>query len=177
MLNRILKRAVIHERYEQAGRLKDELQSLNTLLMQVRALYARAHARSHTICLHHQRACQRLSKACVQNVHICCWQHGRASFVLPSLHAMRLLGGHAIPTSASWWQALETKRTDRQALVCVCVCGGGGLAGAGEQRAGAGGGVARADGHVGVAPAAPQPHVKRPPRARAHSHARACGCT
>ena len=53
MLNRILKRAVIHERYEQAGRLRDELQSLNTLLMQVRALYARARARalSHFVCI------------------------------------------------------------------------------------------------------------------------------
>ncbi len=40
VLKRILKRAVVHERYEQAARLKDELGALNSLLMQVlRALH------------------------------------------------------------------------------------------------------------------------------------------
>jgi len=34
VLKRILKRAVVHERYEQAARLKDELGALNSLLMQ-----------------------------------------------------------------------------------------------------------------------------------------------
>ena len=35
VLKRIMKRAVVHERYEQAARLKDELEALNSLLMQV----------------------------------------------------------------------------------------------------------------------------------------------